>query len=155
MQAILLLVLFYFLHMTDIKKNNVWQIESIDRQSMIDKIYEKIADKTLSFWCIIFHKKNVDCEYDRYWKRTWDDTAWNTRNLYVDEIIWHPISLARVLSALIWIVWIHWSIIVKYDINWWWRDICPRKLLTDSWNDAILDDQSDETIRAILWLLSE
>jgi hypothetical protein len=142
----------------------------MDRQSMLDKIYEKIADKTLSFWCKLIRHTNdwLTKKYYILWpwrsaKRWISSIPFWSMDLEFDEnmisksswdwyeIIWHPVSLARVLSEL-------WD---RYRYQWWeildWYDncVCTRKLLTDSGEEAMLDDQSDETIRAILSLLSE
>lgn len=87
------------------------------KQMMIDKIYEKIADKTLSFWCMIsvklwwenkhFNTVIIDTEYrDNYilYKtrhplfelREVDNTiSWDVK------IIWHPVMLADVIDWFI------------------------------------------------------
>ena len=80
---------------------------------------------------------------------------WYTKKSIPDNN-YDPISLSRVLSALgyeylyyddsIYMVddWAEW-----YRINHMISAICERKLLTDSWSDAMLSDQSPETIKAI------
>lgn len=107
-------------------------IQSMDRQSMLNTIKE-----------IIYPKQEDDSS---------DYQAWYGSYKYP------PISLARVLSAL------NKDFRLKYNpfseeiyIDNWetWFLFIPRKLLTDSWSDAFLDDQSDDTIRAILTLISE
>ncbi len=79
------------------------------------------------------------------YKEIWYDNLYNF-------IGYDPISLSRVLSAL-WdeyryVNWIVWVINSHSQ-----EDSFDRKLLTDSWNDAYLDDQSDETIEALHKLL--
>lgn len=61
------------------------------------------------------------------------------------NIFWW-VSLSRVLSALG--EWYTYYVALEkiYDWDSWY---IPRKLLTDSWSDATLSDQSDETIKAI------
>ena len=141
---------------------------------MLDKIYDKIADKTLSVWCKICRYVwiydtflyLVDYwSYTEYWVLSWKNGRFHKIKTTPVEfweyiIIWHPISLARVLNALGDEYFFDNIILKKTDRDDDWQiidtdRICERKLLTDSWNDAKLDDQSDDTIRAILWLLSE
>lgn len=61
-----------------------------------------------------------------------------------------PISLSRALSAL------GDEYPCSYQVDMWYIDILdeklskiPRKLLTEDWSDAMLSDQSPETIKAI------
>jgi hypothetical protein len=58
--------------MTDIKKNTSWQGKSIDRQWMIDKIYEVISDKTLNTWCQVSipFNKTIVSKIDNQWEYT-------------------------------------------------------------------------------------
>lgn len=65
------------------------------------------------------------------------------------NIFWW-VSLSRVLSAL------GDEYPCSYQVDMWYIDILdeklskiPRKLLTEDWSDATLDDQSPETIKAI------
>jgi len=99
-------------------------IQSMDRQSMLHTIYEKI-------W---YSKKSIpDNNYE-------------------------PISLARVFSVIPEKHYCRYNISSQeIFINNWkdWFWFIKRKLLTDSWADAYLDDQNDDTIRAILTLISE
>lgn len=135
---------------------------------MLDAIYEKYADKTLSFWCIVFTKerwKYVKHKVLLYTRKTnWDfDVVCDGYELYdlmQWNIIWHPITLARVLSVLDtsrknWHIETHqykdWSFLIFTDKSN--MPVCGRKLLNENWSDATLDDQSDETIQAIYNIL--
>ncbi len=121
-------------------------------EKMLQDIQEKIWDKTLGFWCLIevwWEHKDI-CT----WK-CWDTHIfWNNYRTidkwWISEIIWHPISLSRVLSAL------GDEYPCSYQVDMWYIDILdeklskiPRKLLTEDWSDAMLSDQSPETIKAI------
>lgn len=137
----------------------------MNKQQMLDAIYDKIADKRISMWCKI-------CRYHwiidtvlsliDYWQRielivySWinknivnlNPTIWDIDKY---NIIWHPIWLSRVLHYL-------WVYFIRYKKNWvatvrsgdyetfeW--------ILIKDWNDAILDDQSEKTIQAIYNLI--
>lgn len=122
----------------------------MDTQQMINKIYEKYADKTLSLWCLYISEITKKTE-------VYDWTIWNN---YIRAIIWHPITLARVLSVLDtsrknWHIETHqykdWSFLIFTDKSN--MPVCGRKLLNENWSDATLDDQSDETIQAIYNIL--
>lgn len=75
------------------------------KQDKIDKIYEVIADKTLSFWCRIIDKDSgfVDIITNNYW-----DIIWlTTKDVHPDDdffkedimkIIWHPVMIGDVLD---------------------------------------------------------
>ena len=102
----------------------------MNRQTMIDAIYEKIAER------------------------------WKEKEIWY-YYIYKTISLARVLSAL-WYDYLYhlksiYRIAEKKDLRenelFRFNCVCERKLLTDSGEDAYLDDQSDETIKAIHDLL--
>ncbi len=134
------------------KKESIWQTV----YEQLQEIQDKIGDRSLSTWCIVFnkewgqHKKHkvlsytmkTNWEFDVVcdWYELYDLLEWN--------IIWHPISLSRVLSALgekYWYVnWVVW-IINSHNKE----DSVDRKLLTEDWGDAMLDNQSPETIKAI------
>lgn len=69
-------------------------------------------------------------------------------NWWEDSVV--PISLPRVLSAL-WEWYTYYVTLEKiYDWNFLY---IPRKLLTDSWSDATLRDQTIETQKKIAELL--
>jgi len=68
----------------------------------------------------------------------------------IEEIIWRPPTLPRVLNALWWSFWES-----KWYIFDQWREHCERKLLNEDWTDATLRDQSEETqdtISLLLWI---
>ena len=78
-------------------------------QQMIEEIQEKISDKTLSIWCIIrWLEWYWKIYYSDWWvildiiRDDWEYDAINHKVLFWElyEVIWHPVSLARVLNAL-------------------------------------------------------
>lgn len=91
----------------------------MNRQEKIDFIYEKIADKTLSFWCIIRREtgvwdildfkiiQNRLIKFDN-WKTRREiqlyhsnsNQVWLYNELDDKEIIWHPVMLGDVLDYL-------------------------------------------------------
>ena len=71
---------------------------------------------------------------------------------WTSEDWYYPISLSRVLSDLSW--WYgyevcSWQIIEYIEWDFEYNTICYRKLLNENDSDAMLDDQSPETIKAI------
>jgi len=150
-------------------------IQSMDRQSILNTIKSII-------WYNEENKKEKDQLYQvfrtRYnCSRVREARQYNTmsqedfspleedENIYDDVLnIFNNISLARVLSALgddykyensTWsichYITRHNSLDYYEELDFWF----DRKLLTDWWSDAYLDDQYDDTIRAILTLISE
>ena len=98
----------------------------MNRQGKIDFIYEKIADKTLSFWCIIRRETGVWDILDfkiiqnrlikfENWKTRREiqlyhsnsNQVWLYNELDDKEIIWHPVMIWDVLK------WID-----KNCVNW-------------------------------------
>jgi len=79
----------------------------------------------------------------------------------IEQIIWLPPTLPRVLNALgsrykYAVGWIYHILTRDEDISW--RSnvsniICNRKLLNSDWTDATLRDQSEDTQRSIALLL--
>lgn len=126
--------------MTDIKENTTWQIESMDRQWMIDKIYEVIADKTLSKWC-----KVIIVPQDKYW----DDieyimSRWDERPLeMIGKIIWHQVMIWDVLD------YVEKNVKKKFfrETNSVW--------ILDHWDDwrKPIDDQSIECLERVIWFV--
>jgi len=119
-------------------------------QQMLQEIQDKIANKTLSEWCRYISKLNWKV-YTYKWE--WEDNYpyWAGLARDWDEtILWHPISLSRVLSELWEWFWcidgFIWN--MKKPIN-----LCKRKLITDTLSDAMLDDQSEHTIEVLHKLL--
>ena len=143
----------------------------MDRQRMIEEIQDKIADKTLSYWLVFKYQeeRNDDllhfcCIYDDFGDRksiSYMSRGGLCHDDYLDEVqssmvlIWHPVSLPRVLSALgDEHYYDHWEILCwETEKRWEAFDVCPRKLLKEDWSDAYLQDQSDETIQALHSLL--
>lgn len=153
------------------KENTTWQTV----YEQLQEIQYKIGDRTLSTWCVFEQNtswedwllyKHTIIEVQESWRKTIIECNWEKRIGYIpfsynDEnrepsrwiiknIIWHPISLARVLSALgklyfydWWLQW--WETEKKYEAYY----ICKRKLLNKDNSDCMLSDQSPETIKAI------
>lgn len=77
---------------------------------MIDKIYEVIADKTLSEWCILWKVRwNLDLSRRKiHASEDWDlrtvylTYSWTIHKVYsesqVEEIIWHPVMIGDMLD---------------------------------------------------------
>lgn len=62
----------------------------MDKQTMIDKIYEVVADKTLSMWCYYFSEITRQQEvYD-----------WSIWSNYIRKIIGHPVMIWDVLDFI-------------------------------------------------------
>ena len=112
------------------------------KQQMIDKIYECIADKTLSLWCFYFS------EITRK-KETYDWSVWTN---YIRKVIWHPVMIGDVLGWL-------WQKDIPFVIYEWWiteRWIVILKI--DNWREEKrkpIEDQSDECITFIYNLLPQ
>lgn len=105
----------------------------METQQILQEIQEKIGTKRINEWL-----ETVTDVW--YWQHTYSINKWEYQEWY------YPISLSRVLSALGEWFWcidgFIWN--MKKPIN-----LCKRKLITDTWSDAMLDDQSDHTIKAI------
>ncbi len=116
------------------------------KQEKINAIYEKIADKTLSFGCRVIFRENIKKEYLPYESIMVDDRKnydwWvlftDILNKYIDKkIIWHPVMIWDVLDYLKWQP-------EYYNIWYWWKN--KRKPI---------EDQSDKCIDYIYNLISE
>lgn len=100
------------------------------REEKIAKIYDVIADKTLSFWCKVFHSWVVCFVLSDYSDNerflVWDTVAKDTgagSTMYtnriwkekIQNIIWHPVMIWDVLERMIydedlcseryWLIW--------------------------------------------------
>lgn len=137
---------------------NTWQTV----YEQLQEIQDKIANKTLSEWCRYISKLNWKV-YTYKWE--WEDNYpyWAGLARDWDEtILWHPISLSRVLSDLgkeyrvqrseeridyalkMWLV--------KKDAIWstdWDTINVSWKFHNEDNSDCMLSDQSPETIKAI------
>ena len=129
-------------------------------QQVIEEIQEKIADKTLSFGCRIgldgYEDSIVlDVDYDLY---LIENKGRCIDKIHSDSyIIWHPVSLSRVLSALSFVS--AKTYLTQYEENYKTKveteewDKLYRKLFNEDWSDAYLQDQPDETIQALHTLI--
>lgn len=143
----------------------------MNKQQMIEEIQEKIADKTLSFGCNILWDWKLKWMVTKIYPEKVHEVIWNVE--FKDwvcrrlqpwanyKVIWHPVSLSRVLSKLddcyIYYKWYittsRYSSIEENSQDLVLEEVCPRKLLKEDWSDAYLQDQSDETIQALHPLL--
>lgn len=131
------------------------------REEMLKFIYEKIADKTLSFWCELmdvqwgnrrtliyreFNQNKIKEEYKIYFHkrvRTTSDKGW--------EILWHPVMIGDVLD------WIKENIALTPEYRCYcWNDMRFDTLLGNwiEWRNPI-DEQGDECIAFIYNLCTE
>jgi len=81
------------------------------KDEMINKIYEVIADKTLSFWCIAEYKYNgfqkllLCIQSYSIWNKYWTPLNYTNNPVEIDisemrKIIWHPVMIGDVLDWL-------------------------------------------------------
>lgn len=74
------------------------------RQHKIDRIYEVMSDKTLSFWCKVIRGKDIEWIIvdDLWWwhyRIKFDATTSSVwRNSAMDKVIWHPVMIWDVLD---------------------------------------------------------
>lgn len=130
-------------------------------QQMIEAIQEKIGDKTISNWCMAFINWELYQYYNNWFTLITDKSNkfWYISDIeYIkkEEIIWHPVSLARVLNALgeehcYWSEWIYKfdQVISAFVPEWAMIEVCNRNLLNKDWSDCMLQDQEEETIEAL------
>lgn len=132
---------------------------------MIDKIYEVISDKTLSFWCRVWHNivqsYIVSSAYTRYiWKyRMVDLSVWSFEKCHKQWIIWHPVYIGNIISyiktvtpnALEADLYNKWN---KYVFEF--EDVSVMKLLSlrDDMNTTI-DEQNEWCIRYVYDLITK
>lgn len=115
------------------------------KEEKIKAIYEKIADKTLSFGCwvmvdkfvskrqictIVYRDDKNDMDYF-YTKEKW--------NVYIEDIIWHPVMIWDVLDY----------IEDKWEYNWEMWDILALWIL----KRKPIEEQSEECIDYVFNLL--
>ena len=79
----------------------------MEKQEMIDKIYEVIANKKLTPWCKLIHKEYEGREIiiTNYWyeyKSAPRDVWGNNRVKPKWIIIWHPVMIWDVLDRMKW-----------------------------------------------------
>lgn len=77
------------------------------KEEMIKAIYEKVADKTLSFWCKIqeFYEWknythiiiNIVNKNEKYYYIRYEDWIWNFNKL-TTKIIWHPVMFGDMVN---------------------------------------------------------
>lgn len=106
------------------------------KEQMLARIYEVIADKTLSFWCLltwwlIFDtKQSVMTEYDEKFD--------NWPEILPEEIIWHPLTWWRIQLLMVNMepslekrIKSNGLDIEELDLVWWLYKIFKENLLYD------------------------
>lgn len=82
------------------------------REEKIKAIYKEMANKELSFWCIVKHTTNNRLVYDVilvwqmiYWEKyfvrsdsLWYDVEWVYEKDWTFETIWHPVMIGDVID---------------------------------------------------------
>lgn len=133
----------------------------MNRESKIARIYEVIADKTLSFGCQIIHKWVV-CKILSEYKDKERLFVWNTMdgkyvssNLYtnrvrkdsIQKIIWHTVLIGDVLD------WIG----RQSKPRWWYHNRASEilSLREDNWLRNPIDVQTSECIDFIYSLVKD
>ena len=87
----------------------------MDYKSKVAKIYEVMADKTLSFGCYViawhdFFLKTIETDYleqNIFWR---SESFWQ-RTEKLEKIIWHPLHIWHVLN------WMYHNIMVSHREN--------------------------------------
>jgi len=100
------------------------------KDEMINKIYEVIADKTLSFWCIAEYKYNgfqkllLCIQSYSIWNKYWTPLNYTNNPVEIDisemrKIIWHPVMIGDVYQWLFDNKMESNVVYVKNPIRWW------------------------------------
>lgn len=131
----------------------------MNREDKIKKIYEVIADKTLSFGCnvlLMWHKKRkvrdiVNCidKWPFIKTERYDNTEFD-KNEY--SIIWHPVMIWDVIDYNMDMEW-NYELNPEYN-NWLDWDFIRDKTITLRENlRRPIEEQTDECIDFVFWLL--
>ena len=119
----------------------------MNREEQIKAIYEKVADKTLSFGCVTQHTNPRNWDTFRH-TFIWDDRAIRNWQVYGcscfedDEIIWHPVMIWDCLSYFNQrTIWVDYT--TKDILYFWWAKRKP------------IEEQSDECIEFIYNLIKD
>jgi len=111
----------------------------LDKERKLEKIYEVIADKTLSFGCII--DKCITQNWKAFYAKSmfWGKLFWDfeeRKDWPSDKIIWHQVMIWDILD------WIE----KKFKLNI--EEFDELESLFILWKDKrkSIDDQSDECI---------
>ena len=126
----------------------------ISKEEMIKVIYEKIADKTLSFGCkmvewwttyIFLYKKSMDSSNKEYNIYLNPITKLEYQKSFIDKIIWHPIMIGDVLDY----------IDKYYKTHLWWDVNVNWEVITRNWNylRKTIEEQSDDCITYVYNLI--
>lgn len=138
----------------------------MDKQQMLERIYDVIADKTLSFWCKVMWKgkpKYIGTNVNTVVTFTDSQvlhTAIDLKYSRLCTIIWHPVMIGDVLD------WIYENDIDQVELHQLierkWKDTnftyTPSSVMVIAlWKEKRkpIDDQSDECIKFIYSLLPQ
>jgi hypothetical protein len=117
------------------------------------------------FWCRWIKIKWKEYIYKSHpiinvWGCEYNPTKQNYGGDIRIHIIWLPINLSRLLSALINLYkdnsdfWFIEKVIVRRQ--WlYFKKVCNWKLIKENWQEAILEDQEEETINVLFDLLKK
>ena len=99
----------------------------MDYKSKVAKIYEVMADKTLSFGCMFYTyhwrlSKVISRDYDDKWQTglyrcidDWLNAFWVKKIWALENIIWHPLHIWHVLD---WLIWLDKKVIINRKMEW-------------------------------------
>lgn len=116
------------------------------REEMITAIYEKIADKTLSFGCKI--KNNIWWSWVSIWDGRYilDDRVWTFNWDFAHDVIGHPVMIWDVLD---------WMYSEKWPCTRW-DDMMLVHLMNKRKQKRLpLEEQDDDCIRFIFELIQD
>ena len=110
----------------------------MNKQEMINKIYEVVADKTLSFWCIL-----------RFREKEWNDKYW-------DIVLFKYVR--QWSSSSEWYDWYetqYWDLVCANMREWEFKFITKRYRTSMSWKPdeewEIINDSSVNKYFTIIW----
>jgi len=124
----------------------------MNKQDKIDTIYEKISDKTLSFWCSIFIQNYITSvviiwdnrwftlvewtEYTDFLWQTWTSTQ-TFKEKHIKKIIWHPVFIWVLLEyhdkECDWYLMNSWEVFELFEL---WKN---KKLPIEEQSDDCID----------------
>lgn len=131
----------------------------MDKQKMLERIYEVIADKTLNFWCTVARWEWNSWMY--YWY-IWGNkitTTWNVIDTLPLEhtVIWHPVMIGDVYQWLFDNKMECNVVYAKNPIRWWKAEpySSNKEFIFHRRENRRkpIDDQSDECIKFVYDLL--
>ena len=117
----------------------------MEKEIMIKAIYEKIADKTLSFGCVYSY-------YSNEWNLLYDTIIDTICNEWIVDIIWHSVMIWDVLDYIDSIEFNHPNGFIKWNQEKY--PIIIDTLFTDwDYKRKPIEEQSEECIEYIYNLI--